>query len=132
MTTPVKSDPTIRVEVDEEVETNGDVEIRTTHVRVELPAEGEFPTPENTEDMIAKAREMVAEAYKTDPSPNAAVSGKKRKVEDIATLDDGSGEEDEDMDPRHVKRSRTVEEELKRERVKIRALIGLSTVLAIG
>lgn len=132
MTTPVKSDPTIRVEVDEEVETNGDVEVRTTHVRVELPAEGEFPTPNNTEDMIIKAREMVAEAYKTESSLNAAVSGKKRKVEDIVTADDGSDEEDEDMDLRHVKRSRTFEEELKREKVKTRALIGLSTVLAIG
>lgn len=134
LTTPVKSDPTIRVEVDEEIETNGDVEVRTTHVRVELPTEGEIFTPENTEDMIAKAREMVAEAYKTDSTSNALVFGKKRKAEDIATADDGDEEEEdvEDVDSRHVKKSRTMAEELKRERVKNKALIGLSTVLAIG
>lgn len=134
LTTPVKSDPTIRVEVDEEVETNGDVEVRTTHVRVELPAENEIFTPENTEDMIAKAREMVAEAYKTDSTSNALVFGKKRKAEDIATADDGDEEEEdvEDVDPRHAKKSRTMAEELKREKVKNKALIGLSTVLAIG
>lgn len=133
LTTPVKSDPIIRVEVDEEIETNGDVEVRTTHVMVELPADGEIPTPENTENMIAKAREMVAEAYKTDLTSDMPTPGKKRKAEDIATADDEDEDEGdvEDVDTKRVKKSK-IEEELKREKVKNRALIGLSTVLAIG
>lgn len=134
MTTPVKSDPAFSVEVDEEVETNGDVEVRTTHVKVELPAECELPTTGDTEDMIAKAREMVAEACKADSISKASVASKKRKAGEIATADDEEDEEEDgERDSRHVKKSRTVvEEELKRERVKTKALIGLSTVLAIG
>jgi hypothetical protein len=60
VTTPVKKEPSLKVEVDEAVETNGDVEVKTTHVKLELPTSGEPPSPESTEEMLAKAREMVA------------------------------------------------------------------------
>lgn len=136
MTTPVKSDPTVRVEVDEEVETNGDIEVRTTHVKVELPTGGgELHIPADAEDMLAKAREMVAEAQKVDSGSNMSSIGKKRKADEILHTDDETegDAETEDEESRHTKKSRTfMEEELKRERVKNKALIGLSAVLAIG
>lgn len=136
MTTPVKGEPSARVEVDEEIQVNGDVEIRTTHVKVELPAgQGDLPIPESTEDMISKAREMVAEARRLE-DPEASAAGKKRKAEDIATAENEAEDDPEaevDDESRHCKRSRVViEEELKREKVKNKALIGLSAVLAIG
>lgn len=65
-TTPVKKDSGLTVEIDEKVETNGDVETTTTHVKLELPAGMSPPSTESTEDMMAKAREMVAEARKAD------------------------------------------------------------------
>ncbi|KAF8248912.1 hypothetical protein K440DRAFT_623589 [Wilcoxina mikolae CBS 423.85] len=138
-TTPVKQEPLVKVEVEEAMETNGDVEIKTTHVKVELPTGGEPPSAESTKEMLDKAHEMVAEARKFDGE--STPSG-KRKVDDI----DDAEEQDEELEgdsyksthvgteaeARKAKRAKVLEAQLRKEKVKNRALLGLSATLAIG
>ncbi|KAJ9669470.1 hypothetical protein H2201_000337 [Coniosporium apollinis] len=120
---------TVRVEVDETVETTGDTETTTTIVKVDMPAGSpELPLPESTEEMIAKAKAMVEEANRLEENRVNGVKALKRKAADL--------EDDEDdevgMAVQPAKRVRTIEEELKKEKVKNKALIGLSATLAFG
>ncbi|KAF2396702.1 hypothetical protein EJ06DRAFT_230819 [Trichodelitschia bisporula] len=92
-------DDVVRVQVDETVQATGDVETTTTSVRVEMPASHpDLPLPETTEEMIARAREMVEEAL---------VRPEKRARGGLV-------------------------EQLRTERVKTRALIGLTATLGLG
>jgi hypothetical protein len=91
VTTPVKKNPQFKVEVEEEVQTSPDIEKKTTHVKVELPV-GEPLSTESTEEMLSKAREMVAEARKLERESTPAA---KRKVDE---LEDEEDEEDEAKD----------------------------------
>lgn len=123
----IKKEPTVKVEVDNVHQTNGDVEVEKTHIKVEYPHdEAKFlPVPENTEDIMAKAKAMVEESKKLDGQD---LSTKKRKMEDV--------EEDESTadDIRNVpqtKRSRVLENQLKKEKIKTKALIGLSIGLTL-
>ncbi|MCJ1409349.1 hypothetical protein MMC19_003428 [Ptychographa xylographoides] len=116
----------VTVEVDSTIEINGDTEITNTKVRVEMPVGSpDLPLPESTEEMIAKAKEMVAEARKLEGESSSA---NKRKAEE---LDD---EEDEEKDSilQPAKKARLLEQELKKQRVRKRALIGVAATLAIG
>jgi len=118
----------VRVEVDEDVEQNGDVETTHTTVRVEMPANApELPLPESTEEMIAKAREMVEEANRLEGTRANNVKALKRKADEI--------EEDEDETTHEVvraKRVKQLEVTVKKERVRTRALFGIVAAAAIG
>ena len=115
------------VEVDTTVKVNGDTETTHTKVRVEMPAgSGELALPESTEEMIERAKEMVEEARKLEGEVSS--SAMKRKAEE---LDD---EEDEEKDSllQPAKKARLLEQEVKKQRVRKRALIGVAATLAIG
>ncbi|KAH0545568.1 hypothetical protein FGG08_000399 [Glutinoglossum americanum] len=115
----------VKVEVGSTVQVNGDVETKHTTVKVELPSDPpNFPLPESTSDMIAKAKEMVEEARKLEIDSSAKKT-MKRKVEEVEEDDGGS-------DMPKLKKTKGLEEALKREKVKTKALIGLSATLAIG
>ncbi|KAF3932259.1 hypothetical protein ABW19_dt0202484 [Dactylella cylindrospora] len=116
---------TTKVEVETTTETKGDVVIESTHVKVELPSASD--APESPEEMIAKAKEMVAEAMK-DASDTTS-NNKKRKIDesedmpDIKTLEIDS--------PKKSKRVRVIDV-ITEEKFQKRALIGLGATVAIG
>ncbi|KAF9894636.1 hypothetical protein FE257_006524 [Aspergillus nanangensis] len=118
--------------------------IQTT-ISVEMPISlPEAPSAEETERMIAEAKGMVEEAVKLqtaelDPSEAseaakvvaAAAStkaAKKRNAEEALSDD----EEDEEARNLRVKRAKVLEEKLKRERVRNRALVGVTAAFALA
>lgn len=130
-TTPVKKEvASVKVEVDEEVQTTDDGETKITHVKVELPT-GEPPSIESTEDMIEKARAMVAEARKIDGDFSSPAKRKMQEIEDTEEQDLSEGS-DEESEERKAKRTKVLEDQLRREKIKNRALLGLSATLALG
>jgi hypothetical protein len=130
-TTPVKKQVTAIVEVDEEVKISGDTEMKTTHLKVEMPqTAGEPPSPESTAEMIARAREMVAEAVKIEGDFSSPV--KRKAVEIVEGEDESKYEDEESSEQRKAKKSKFLDAELRREKIKSRALLGLTATLAIG
>jgi hypothetical protein len=131
--TETKEEPVVRVNVDTEVEVKGDVETTHTHVEVEMPAGfADMPLPEDTEAMIAKAKEMVEAAVKSQnqiEEDGSLPKKSKRKAEEVE--EDEEDKEEGAVVPAPAKKAK-VEVELKKERVKTRALIGISATLALG
>ena len=123
----IKRDPTIKVEIDNIHQSNGEFEVDTTRLKIEYTAdEAEFlPIPEQTEDLMATAREMVEESKKLD----GEAIGRKRKVQDI-TNGEGKHAVDDEVVP-DAKKSRVLEQQLRREKIRAKALIGLSIGLTL-
>ena len=102
---------------------------------VRLP---DAPSVDDTEQMIAKAKEMVQGAIDTgvekegelaeSSSPKGAA--KKRKTDDLS--EDEEDEETKAASTQRVKRARVLEEKLKRERVRNRALVGVTAAFAVA
>lgn len=117
----------VRVDVESIVKVNGDTESTTTKVQIQMPgASAELPLPENPEEMIQKAKEMVEEAKKFEGESSSRVS--KRKAEELDEDDDEDGE----IELQPAKKTKLLEQHLKKETVRKRALIGFATTLAIG
>lgn len=119
------------IEIGTAVQVNGDVETTTTNVKIEMPGgSADFPLPEDPEEMIAKAKEMVQEAQKLDGRLSAAGKSLKRKAEELEADDDEDEAVDEDTHP--AKKARLLENQLKKEKVRKRALLGVAATLAVG
>lgn len=112
---------TVEVETTTAPKSTGADEETTTKVNIEMPAHSDkLKLPKDADGMLEKAREMVAEAEKL----GAKSSGKgKRKAKDL-TKDDV-----EDSLP--AKKAR-VEVELRKEKIKRRALTGIAGTLVLG
>ena len=115
----------VKVEVDQTVETVGNTEVTHTNVTVEMPAGSpELPLPEDTEKMLETARRMVEEAKTMESSPKIS---RKRKAADPEPSDI-----DAELPVQPAKKARVLEEKLKREKVRARALLGVTATLAIA
>jgi hypothetical protein len=128
----------VKIEVENTTvpDANGLDVTESTKVTVEVPASHpDLELPDNMEDMLQKAREMVAEAEKISnanaESATLTSAGKnKRKAEEITAAEDDAAA-DETAEP-VAKKARAVEVELRKERVRRRALTGIAGVLALG
>jgi hypothetical protein len=117
------------VNVHTDVEVNGDVETTHTSVQVKMPADhAELPLPEDTAAMIAKAKEMVEEAVKLEGGSSNKAG--KRKAEILDADDDEAADNGRITQP--SKRPKVLEQEVKRQKVRNRALVGVVASLAIG
>ena len=118
-------DEKVVVNIKSAVEVKGDVETTHTNVQIKMPAGApDLPLPESTEDMITKAKQMVEEATKLDGEASAAKKG-KRKAEAVE-------EEEEAAKEFQVAKRPKLEQEVRKQRVRNRALFGVAASLAIG
>ncbi|KAL6913315.1 hypothetical protein FSHL1_010999 [Fusarium sambucinum] len=140
---PREEDPKVRVHVEEDVITDdAGVETKRTITEVELPlpTAGEPPTAEEiaqmmnaAKEMVQKSREHEAEDEEQDETnaEEGSTSAKKskRKAGDISV-----GDEEGDKTPEEQPRSKKVktETQLRKEKVKNRALLGLGATVAVG
>ncbi|RYC60190.1 hypothetical protein CHU98_g6004 [Xylaria longipes] len=133
---PVEEEPKIHIKVGQEVQFNSGVETTHTAVEVELPIADGPPSAEEAAQMIEKAKEMVAaaaaesaEASKIDESLSESNKG-KRKAGEIAVNE----EDEQPNEPSEEHRSKKIKTEvqLRKQRVRNRALVGLSATLAVG
>lgn len=123
--TSADSSDMVKVEVDQSVEVEGNTEITHTNVTIEMPAGSpELPLPEDTEQMLETARKMVEEAKALDGLPKIS---KKRKA-----LDPEPSDIDAALPVQPAKKARVLEEKLKREKVRTRAMLGVTATLAIA
>jgi hypothetical protein len=118
----------VRVEVDETVEKDNDIETTHTTVKVEMPAgHPDLPLPENPEEMLAKAKEMVEEANKLEE--NRSRTSQKRKAEEVEPEEE---EEAGPSEPVSKKQKVLLAETVKKERVKTRAMVAITAALGLG
>jgi hypothetical protein len=124
---PSVDDEKVKVEVESRVEVNGETETTHTNVIVEMPAGSpQLPLPDDTEQMLETAKRMVEEAKALDGEPSTKAA-KKRKVEEVETDDI-----DAELPVQPAKKAKVLEEKLKREKVRTRALVGVTATLAIA
>lgn len=119
---------TVRIEVQETVEHNGNVETTTTNVKIDVPhSHPELPEPEDPAKMIAEAKRMVEEAQKLEAgSSSDMIKSSKRKVEEVLEA------QELERPAKAAKVAYTTEQKLTKEKVTRRALVGLGVMAAIG
>jgi hypothetical protein len=121
-----QSTENVKVEVETVMQPSpdGDEEIESTRVNIEMPAGlPELQLPNDAQAMLAQARAMVHEAEKINGTSSAKG---KRKAEEM-TEDD-----EEELDLLPPKRVKAVQTELRKEKIKRRAITGIAAGLAFG
>lgn len=127
----VEKSETIRIEVQETVEQNGDIETTATNVKIDVPADHpELPTPEDPTQLIEEAKKMVEEARKLEGEAVKEVKP-KRKAEQLSKDDDAEVAEEE-RPAKQAKKTYTTEQKLTKEKVTRRALTGVAVMAAIA
>jgi hypothetical protein len=129
------ADEKVTVNVESTTEVKDDVETTQTNVSVEMPVSlPDLPPAEDTEQMIAQAKQMVEEATKlqdqeaTVESSSSPKAAKKRKSDEVE-----EDEEDKSAAPAQpAKKARVLEDKLRKERVRNRALVGVTATLALA
>lgn len=123
-------DGVVHIEVQETVETEGNVETKSTNVSIDVPhSHAELPEPEDPAKMIAEARRMVEEAQKLEAgSSSDVIKSSKRKVEEIVE----EGELEQDRPSKSARTVYTTEQKLVKEKVARRAMFGVFAMAAIG
>lgn len=152
---PREEDPKVKVTVDEEITKDAEgVETKhiTTEIELPLPTAGEPPTAEEIAQMMETAKEMVQqqkeevkqveeaaaveEAAKTEEEIEQPGSSKKskRKAVDISVGEEEGEQSSQESQVEEQPRAKKVktEAELRKEKVKNRALLGLGATVAIG
>ncbi|KAK6079631.1 KilA-N domain-containing protein [Seiridium cupressi] len=128
-----EEDPKVQVKVEQDVKVFEGVETTHTSVALELPV-NQPPTAEETARMIEEAKNLVDSAAAEAAASSGETKKGKRKAEEITVgEEDGETVEGEGQiseQPRTKKVKTNVE--LRKERVRNRALIGLSATLAVG
>lgn len=125
-------DEKVTVNVESTTETHDEVETTQTKVTVEMPVTlPDLPPAEDTEQMIAQAKKMVEEATKLQEQDATAESSspaaaKKRKSNEVEE------EEEEGDSQQRTKKARVLETKLRQERVRNRALVGVTATLALA
>jgi len=117
---------TPRVEVSRPLNMNGTRESIHDLVTMETPTRAVSPpvVTENTRQMLETARRMVDEANALEFSPKIS---RKRRVEEVEPSDI-----EDELPIQTTKKARVLEEKLKREQVRTRALVGVTATLAIA
>mgnify|MGYP002621840693 FL=1 len=134
-----EEEPKIKVHVDKDVKVDVDgEEVKRTTVEVEVPIFGKIPSPEDAAKMVAEAKAMVEAAVKADSEAVAAADGpastkskSKRKAEDISQGNEDKETEEDAVEPPQAKKVKT-EEEIRKEKIKKRAFLGLTATVAVG
>ena len=115
----------VKVAVDQSVDVVGNTETTHTNVTVEMPAGSpDLPLPDDAEKMLEVAKQMVEEAKTLESSPKIS---RKRKVEEVEPSDI-----DAELPIQPAKRAKVLEEKLRREQVRYRAMTGVVAATAFG
>ena len=114
---------------------NGE-EVTDTKVVIEMPKDHpDLPLPDDAENLVQTAKEMVEQAQKLEGAETGkgAAKGKrgpKRKVEEISGQDEDDAQAEGSGRPE--KKARMTIQEVQKAKVRSRALIGLTATLAFG
>lgn len=127
----------VKIQVEKIVDSNpsGNGEIETTHVNIEMPTgHPSLPIPDDPQEMLAQARAMVQEAERINGTPGSSSKAKgKRKAADITDdLVKESADLAQDAGGPANKRARVNEVEMRKAKIRQRALAGIATTLAVG
>ena len=116
----------VKVEFESSVDVHDDVQTTKTNVSVEMPVgSADLPLPQKPEEMVETAKKMVEEANAIENAPPRK-SSNKRKAKEL------DAEEPESVPAQPNKKAKVLEETLKKEKVRSRALIGVTATLAIA
>ena len=131
---PIDEQPKVQIKLGEDVTFQNGAEVKHTNVEVELPF-AEQPNPEEAQRIIEEAKAMAEAAREADEA--AGISSSKRKAEEVSTSDDednASKDDSQEAEGPRSKKAKTekTEVQLRKERVRNRALVGLSATLAVG